>query len=48
MAGDIFTTEQYGIAVKKGNTEILELLNNGIKKVKDKGIDKELEIKWLR
>ena len=48
MAGDIFTTEQYGIAVKKGNTEILELLNNGINKVKEKGIDKELEIKWLK
>ncbi|MCL2154734.1 MAG: basic amino acid ABC transporter substrate-binding protein [Leptospirales bacterium] len=48
MTGDIFTTEHYGIAVKKGNTELLELINNGIKKVKEKGIDKELEIKWLR
>jgi ABC-type amino acid transport substrate-binding protein len=48
MAGDIFTSEQYGIAVNKGNTEILELINNGIKKVQEKGIDKELEIKWLK
>ena len=48
MAGDIFTIEQYGIAVKKGNTEILELINNGLRKVQEKGIDKELEIKWLR
>jgi polar amino acid transport system substrate-binding protein len=48
MAGDIFTTEHYGIAVKKGNTEVLELLNIGIKNVKEKGIDKELEIKWLK
>jgi len=48
MAGDIFTTEQYGIAVKKGNTEVLELINNGLKKVQQKGIDKELEIKWLK
>ena len=48
MAGDIFTTEQYGIAVKKGNTEILDLINNGLKKIQEKGIDKELEAKWLR
>jgi polar amino acid transport system substrate-binding protein len=48
MVGERFTDEEYGIAVNKGNTEILELINNGLKKVKEKGIDKELEIKWLR
>ena len=48
MAGDIFTSEQYGIAINKGNTEVLELINNGLKKVQEKGTDKELEIKWLR
>ena len=48
MAGDIFTTEQYGIAVNKGNTEILELINNGIKKIQEKRLDKALEAKWLR
>ena len=48
MTGDVFTTEQYGIVVKKGNFAALELINAGLKKVQDKGIDKELEKKWLR
>ena len=48
MAGERFTDEQYGIAVKKGNKELVELLNNGIKKVLEKGLDKEFEKKWLQ
>jgi len=48
MAGDIFTAEKYGIAVTKGNTEVLELINAGLKKVQEKGIDKELETRWLK
>ena len=48
IVGQPFTTEEYGAAVNKGNKEILDLLNNGLKKVKEKGIDKELEKKWLR
>lgn len=37
----------YGVAVKKGNKEVVELLNKGIKAVKAKGIDKELKAKWI-
>ncbi|MDC7228341.1 MAG: basic amino acid ABC transporter substrate-binding protein [Spirochaetales bacterium] len=48
IVGDSFTDEFYGIAVKKGNTELLDLINQGINAVQDKGIDKELEDKWLR
>ena len=48
IVGDSFTDEYYGIAVKKGNTEVLDLINKGVKAVQDKGIDKELENKWLR
>jgi polar amino acid transport system substrate-binding protein len=48
IVGDSFTDEYYGIAVKKGNTEVLDLINKGVKAVQDKGIDKELEDKWLR
>ncbi len=48
IVGQPFTTEEYGVAVTKGNKEILDLINNGLKKVKEKGIDKELEKKWLR
>jgi len=34
-------------AVKKGNTEVLNLINKGIKAVLEKGIDKQLKTKWL-
>jgi len=42
-AGD----EYYGIAVKKGDTEDLDLINKGIAAVQKKGIDKELLKKWI-
>ena len=48
IVGESFTDEFYGIAVKKGNSEVLDLLNKGVTAVQDKGIDKELEDKWLR
>ncbi|MDR2892259.1 MAG: basic amino acid ABC transporter substrate-binding protein [Deltaproteobacteria bacterium] len=39
--------EHYGFAVRKGDTETLELLNAGIKAVKDKGIEAQLIKKWI-
>jgi polar amino acid transport system substrate-binding protein len=39
--------EYYGFPVKKGNTEVLDLINKGIEAVKAKGIDKELKKKWI-
>ncbi len=48
IAGQPFTTEVYGIAVKKGNKKLVDLINKGIKAVKAKGIDKKLETKWLK
>ncbi len=39
--------EKYGIAVKRGNQRLLQLINNGIKAVKAKKIDKKLQKKWL-
>ncbi len=48
IVGESFTEEYYGAVVKKGNTELLEMVNRGIRAVKAKGIDKELENKWLR
>jgi len=43
-----FTQEQYGVVVKKGNKEVLDLINKGIKAVKAKGLDKQIEKKWLK
>ncbi|MBI9073943.1 MAG: basic amino acid ABC transporter substrate-binding protein [Desulfatibacillum sp.] len=39
--------EYYGIAMKKGNTEVLELVNKGIAAVKAKGIEDQLKSKWI-
>jgi len=48
IVGDSFTEEYYGILVQKGNSELLSKINQGLAAVQDKGIDKELEEKWLR
>ena len=48
IVGEPFTKEQYGIVVKKGDKQLLDLLNKGIKAVQKKGLDKEIEKKWLR
>jgi polar amino acid transport system substrate-binding protein len=39
--------EYYGVAVKKGNQEVLALINKGIQAVQGKGIDKDLRAKWI-
>jgi len=41
-------TEYYGIAVNKGNDEVLKLINKGIRAVKAKGLDTELQAKWIK
>ena len=48
VVGETFTQESYGFVVKKGNQELVDLLNKGIKAVKAKGIDEQLRKKWLR
>ncbi|MCX7786725.1 MAG: basic amino acid ABC transporter substrate-binding protein [Spirochaetes bacterium] len=47
IVGEPFTQEYYGIAVKKGNKKVLDLINVGLKKVKESGKIKELENKWI-
>lgn len=42
-----FTTEDYGIAVKKGNTETLNILNDALKKVRENGEYKQIENKYF-
>ncbi len=42
IVGIIKTYEEYGIAVKEGNTELLEKLNEGLEKVKESGKMDEL------
>jgi len=40
--------EYYGIAVQKGDKEILKLINKGIRKVKAKDLNKEFQKKWIQ
>lgn len=48
IVGEPFTEEFFGIAVKKGNTEILDLVNQGLEVVLNDGTIEELKDKWLR
>jgi len=48
MVGEIFSaSEQYGIAVKKGNTEMLNLMNEGLRKIKANGKYDQIYKKWF-
>ncbi len=48
IVGEPFTDEQYGVAVTKGNTEILERINRGLRAVIESEKVEELKDKWLR
>jgi polar amino acid transport system substrate-binding protein len=48
IVGKPFTEEYYGVAVKKGNTEVLDTINKGLKAVLDTDTYKQIEDKWLR
>jgi polar amino acid transport system substrate-binding protein len=48
ITGEPFTQEHYGIAVKKGNKTLLDMINKGIRAVKAKGLDREMKAKWLK
>jgi polar amino acid transport system substrate-binding protein len=48
IVGKPFTKEAYGIVVKKGNKDLVALINKGIDAVKKKKIDQQLKKKWLK
>ena len=48
IVGKPFTKEAYGIVVKKGNKELVELLNKGIDAVKKKKLDAKIRKQWLK
>jgi polar amino acid transport system substrate-binding protein len=47
FTGDVFTTEEYGIAICKTNTELLEKVNAALAELESDGTLKALEEKWL-
>ena len=48
IVGQPFTQELYGVAVKKGNSKVLDKLNAGLKKVLDTPEYQQLKTKWLQ
>lgn len=46
IVGKPFTTEAYGIVVKKGNKDLVAQLNKGIAAVQKKKIDLQIKKKW--
>ena len=48
IVGVPFTEEFYGVAVKKGNSKVLDVINKGLKKVLDSGENKKIEAQWLK
>jgi polar amino acid transport system substrate-binding protein len=45
--GEVMSSEEYGIAVKKGEEELLEKINTALDELLDEGIIEELTEKWL-
>lgn len=48
LVGKTFSEEPYGIAVKKGNSELVEAINDTLKKLKDSGEYDKIKDKWIK
>ncbi|HZK43236.1 MAG TPA: basic amino acid ABC transporter substrate-binding protein [Syntrophomonadaceae bacterium] len=48
MVGEIFSADdQYGIAIKKGNTEIKDVIDEGLAKIRENGTYDQIYNKWF-
>jgi len=47
IVGEMFTTEQYGIAVAKGKEDLLAKINAGLKAIIEAGLINQFSLKWL-
>jgi polar amino acid transport system substrate-binding protein len=47
IVGDVLESDSYGFAVRKGNTELLEKINTGLKNVKENGKFEEIQNKYF-
>ena len=48
ILGDSFTDEEYAIAVKKGNTELLDKINGALKNLNESGKLDEIVAKYIK
>ncbi|MCC5875207.1 MAG: basic amino acid ABC transporter substrate-binding protein [Candidatus Sumerlaeia bacterium] len=44
----IFSEEEYGIVVRKNQPRLLNMINEGLRKVQEAGIDIDLQEKWIQ
>ena len=47
IVGDVMNAEAYAIAVQKGNSELLDKINAGMKDLQDSGKFDEIHDKWF-
>jgi len=47
IVGDLLSAEDYAIAVPKGNTELLQQINDALMKLKENGKFNEIYKKWF-
>jgi polar amino acid transport system substrate-binding protein len=47
VVGEMFTKEQYGIVVRKGDTALAAEINKALKKIRDSGELQKLKEKWI-
>ena len=47
MVGEALNAENYGFAVQKGNAELVEKINNGLKNIKENGTYDKLVDEWF-
>jgi polar amino acid transport system substrate-binding protein len=48
IVGEPFTTENFGIAMRKGDTELLEKINTAVAELKQDGTYDEIYAKWFK
>ncbi|WP_018663291.1 transporter substrate-binding domain-containing protein [Heyndrickxia acidiproducens] len=48
VVGGTFTNEPYGIAMKKGNTELVKAVNKALKELQDSGEYDKIKSKWIK
>ena len=48
MLDEAFTEEEYAIAVKKGNTELLDKVNGALKNLKESGALDEIIAQYIK
>jgi ABC-type amino acid transport/signal transduction systems, periplasmic component/domain len=48
ISSDVMSEEEYGIAVKKGNKDLMAKINAGLKAIRENGVYDEITAKWFQ